>query len=157
MVSTTLLEIAFDDGRRSMAAASGNRAVAPGPRSRLPRSIRTSQPFVQAKCTARRDRWEVRLFGAIAGDHGAPGRWNPLGTRRARHDVNQNAVISHHVDVEADWGLREIGFEPDGSTDVGASQRPGLVAMPIAAYESHRELSERSALEGLEPRDLILG
>jgi hypothetical protein len=73
----------------------------------------------------------------MAGDHGAPGCWKTLGTRRARQDIKENAAIIHQVDVEVDRGLREIGFEPDGSTDVVASQRPGLVTMSIAAYQSH--------------------
>lgn len=123
--------------------------------SRLPRLIRASHPFVQAICTARLDVWEIRLFGTMPGDHGAPGCWNTLGTRRARQDIKENAAVVHQVDVEADRGLRESGFGPDRSTDVVASQRPGLVTMSFAAHQSHGELSERIALEGRDPRDLI--
>jgi hypothetical protein len=125
--------------------------------SRLPRSVRASHPIVEATCTARRDIWEVRLFETMAGDHGATGCWNTLGTPPACQDIQDNAAITDQVDVEVDRGLRELGFEPEGSTDVVASQRPGLVPMSIAAYQSHGELSKRIALEGLDPLDFIFG
>ena len=73
----------------------------------------------------------------MAGDHGAPGCWNTLRTGRARQDIKENAAIIAQVDVEVDRGLREIGLEPDGSTDVFASQRRGLVTMSTAACQSH--------------------
>jgi hypothetical protein len=44
----------------------------------------------------------------MAGDHGALGRWNTSGARRAGQDSKEIGAITHHVDFEIDQGFRKI-------------------------------------------------
>jgi hypothetical protein len=79
-----------------------------------------------------------------------------LGTRGADQDFKENTAIVCQVDAEIDDGLQRVGLELDGSTDVVASQRPGLATVSIAAHQSHGEFSKRIALEGFDLRDFTL-
>lgn len=77
-----------------------------------------------------------------------------MGTWLAEKDIQEDAAVIDQVDAEVDGRLRRVRFGPDGSSDVTTSQRTSLVTMAIAAHQSHRELSEWVALEGLDSRDL---